>query len=79
MTGNLDPAIISEVALFRDLHSEQLSKLAARLHQKMFPSAKDSNTAKVPDSSVSMSPSASATNMIWKVRRSHAQTNSRNR
>jgi CRP/FNR family transcriptional regulator, cyclic AMP receptor protein len=38
MTGILDPAILSEVALFRDLHSEQLSKLAARLHQKTFPS-----------------------------------------
>jgi CRP-like cAMP-binding protein len=38
MTGILDPAILSEVALFRDLHSEQLSKLAARLHQRTFPS-----------------------------------------
>jgi len=38
MTGILDPATLSEVALFRDLRSEQLSKLAARLHQKAFPS-----------------------------------------
>jgi CRP/FNR family cyclic AMP-dependent transcriptional regulator len=38
MTGMLDPATLSEVALFRDLHSEELSKLAARLHQRTFPS-----------------------------------------
>jgi CRP/FNR family cyclic AMP-dependent transcriptional regulator len=38
MTDIVDPATLSEVALFRDLHSEQLSKLAARLHQKTFPS-----------------------------------------
>ena len=38
MTGILDPATLSEVALFRDLHSEELSKLAARLHQRTFPS-----------------------------------------
>ncbi len=38
MTGIRDPTILSEVALFRDLHSEQLSKLAARLHQRTFPS-----------------------------------------
>jgi hypothetical protein len=38
MTGIQDPATLSEVALFRDLHSEELSKLAARLHQRTFPS-----------------------------------------
>ncbi len=45
MTGILDPAILSEVALFRDLHSEQLSKLAARLQQKTFPSGANVITA----------------------------------
>ena len=45
MTGILDPAILSEVALFRDLHSEQLSKRAARLHQKTFPSGANVITA----------------------------------
>jgi hypothetical protein len=46
MTGILDPAILSEVSLFRGLHSEQLSKLAARLHQKTFPSAPTSSPPK---------------------------------
>ncbi len=45
MTGILDPSILSEVALFRDLHSEQLSKLAARLQQKTFPSGANVITA----------------------------------
>ena len=45
MTGIVDPAILSEVALFRDLHSEQLSKLAVRLHQKTFPSGANVITA----------------------------------
>jgi hypothetical protein len=34
MTGILDPATLSGVALFRGLHSEQLSKLASWLYQK---------------------------------------------
>jgi hypothetical protein len=62
MTGILDPATLSEVALFRDLRSEQFSKLTTRLHPKTFPSAPDSNTAKAPDLPRSISPSASATN-----------------
>lgn len=45
MTGIPDPAILSEVALFKDLHSEQLSKLATRLHQKTFPSGTNVITA----------------------------------
>jgi CRP/FNR family transcriptional regulator, cyclic AMP receptor protein len=45
MTGILDPAILSEVALFRDLRSEQLSKLAARLHQRTIPSGANIITA----------------------------------
>jgi CRP/FNR family cyclic AMP-dependent transcriptional regulator len=52
MTGILDPAILSEVALFRDLHSEQLSKLAARLHQRTFPSGANVITAKEKEDSV---------------------------
>jgi len=33
----IDPAALSEVALFRGLSSEQLSRLAARLHERAFP------------------------------------------
>ena len=52
MTGILDPAILSEVSLFRDLHSEQLSNLAARLHQKTFPSGANVITAEERGDSV---------------------------
>jgi len=52
MTGILDPAILSEVSLFRDLHSKQLSKLAARLHQKTFPSGANVITAEEKGDSV---------------------------
>ena len=52
MTGILDPAIFSEVSLFRDLHSKQLSKLAARLHQKTFPSGANVITAEEKGDSV---------------------------
>jgi CRP/FNR family transcriptional regulator, cyclic AMP receptor protein len=52
MTGILDPAILSEVSLFRGLHSEQLSKLAARLHQKTFPSGANVITAEEKEDSV---------------------------
>jgi CRP/FNR family transcriptional regulator, cyclic AMP receptor protein len=52
MTGILDPVILSEVALFRDLHSEQLSKLAARLHQRTFPSGANVITAEERGDSV---------------------------
>lgn len=52
MTGILDPAILSEVSLFRDLHSEQLSNLAARLHQKTFPSGANVITAEEKGDSV---------------------------
>jgi hypothetical protein len=65
MTGIPDPAILSEVALFRDLHSDQLSKLAARLPQRTFPSAKDSNTAKVPDSPIDEGSSGSESSSGW--------------
>jgi CRP/FNR family transcriptional regulator, cyclic AMP receptor protein len=52
MTGIPDPAILSEVALFRDLHSEQLSKLAARLHQRTLPSGANVITAEERGDSV---------------------------
>ena len=52
MKGILDPAILSEVALFRDLRSEQLSKLAARLHLKTFPSGTNVITAEERGDSV---------------------------
>jgi CRP-like cAMP-binding protein len=52
MTGILDPAILSEVSLFRDLHSKQLSKFAARLHQKTFPSGANVITAEEKGDSV---------------------------
>jgi CRP/FNR family cyclic AMP-dependent transcriptional regulator len=52
MTGIPDPAILSEVALFRDLHSEQLSKLAARLHQRTLPSDANVITAEERGDSV---------------------------
>jgi CRP-like cAMP-binding protein len=52
MTDILDPAILSEVALFRDLRSEQLSKLAARLQQKTFPSGANVITAEERGDSV---------------------------
>ena len=52
MTGILDPATLSEVALFMDLHSEQLSKLAARLHQRTFPSGANVITAEEKGDSV---------------------------
>jgi CRP/FNR family transcriptional regulator, cyclic AMP receptor protein len=52
MTGILDPAILSEVSLFRGLHSEQLSKLAARLHPKTFPSGANVITAEEKGDSV---------------------------
>jgi CRP/FNR family transcriptional regulator, cyclic AMP receptor protein len=52
MTGILDPATLSEVALFRDLHSKQFSKLAARLHQKTFPSGTNVITAEERGDSV---------------------------
>jgi CRP/FNR family cyclic AMP-dependent transcriptional regulator len=52
MTGILDAAMLSEVALFRDLHSEQLSKLGARLHQKTFPSGTNVITAEERGDSV---------------------------
>jgi len=52
MTGIVDPAILAEVALFRDLHSEQLSKLAVRLHQKTFPSGANVITAEESGDSV---------------------------
>jgi CRP/FNR family cyclic AMP-dependent transcriptional regulator len=52
MTSILEPAILSEVALFRDLHSEQLSKLAAQLHQKTFPSGANVITAEERGDSV---------------------------
>jgi CRP/FNR family cyclic AMP-dependent transcriptional regulator len=45
MTSILDPAMLSEVALFRDLRFEQLSKLAAWLHQRTFPSGANVITA----------------------------------
>ena len=52
MTGIPDPAILSEVALFRDLHSDQLSKLAARLHQRTLPSGANVITAEERGDSV---------------------------
>jgi CRP/FNR family transcriptional regulator, cyclic AMP receptor protein len=52
MTDILDPAILAEVALFRDLRSEQLSKLAARLQQKTFPSGANVITAEERGDSV---------------------------
>lgn len=52
MMGILDPAILSEVALFRDLHSEQVSKLAAQLHQRTFPSGANVITAEERGDSV---------------------------
>jgi CRP/FNR family transcriptional regulator, cyclic AMP receptor protein len=52
MTGILDTAILSEIALFKDLHSEQLSKLAARLYQKTFPSGANVITAEEKGDSV---------------------------
>lgn len=52
MTGILDPAILSEVALFRDLRSEQLSKLVEQLYLKTFPSGANVITAEERGDSV---------------------------
>lgn len=52
MTGTLDPGVLSEVALFRGLSPEQLSKLAVRLHERAFPADVNVITAGEPGGSV---------------------------
>jgi len=48
MTGNLDPAALSGITLFRGLSSEQLEKLAVRLHEQALPPDTNVITAKEP-------------------------------
>jgi CRP-like cAMP-binding protein len=44
----LDPAVFSGVALFRGLASEQLTKLAALLHERIFAAEANVMTAEEP-------------------------------
>jgi CRP/FNR family transcriptional regulator, cyclic AMP receptor protein len=50
--GNLNPAILSEVALFRSLPPERLVKLAPTLHERSFPAGTNVITAEEPGAGI---------------------------
>jgi CRP/FNR family cyclic AMP-dependent transcriptional regulator len=52
VAGSREPAILSEVALFRGLRAEQLSKIGARLRRRTFPAGADVITAEEPGETV---------------------------